>query len=226
LYFYRFFRNFVRYDTELPVFGLFPYIQSLALGYLIGSIPTAFVFVSWKKRIDIRKSGSGNVGAMNTYDITGSVALGALVMVLDILKGMAAVGAAPMLFGGGVPSAGFGGIGAVLGHDYPVWLRFKGGRGLSTTAGVMLLMGWLFVAVWCTLWTVIYIVRRDIHRSNVASSCLTPAVLAVLPAPMIAATLPSFMGRTEFLYLAVVLSLCIIIRHMDHVRDFFKKQQS
>ncbi len=226
MYFRGFFRNFVRYDTELPVFRLFPYIQSLLLGYLIGSFPTAYVLVSWKKRVDIRATGSGNVGALNTYDVTGSAGLGTLVMVIDILKGMAAVAAASMLFPTGPCSQTFAGIGAVLGHDYPVWLKFRGGRGLSTTAGVMLLRGWLFVAVWLSLWIVLYFVPRDIHRANIAASFLTPAALAILPAAVVEGTLPSSMGRGEFLYLAVVLALFIVMRHADRVRDFFKTKQS
>lgn len=202
------------------------YIASLLLGYLIGSFPTAFVLVAWQKRIDIRKAGSGNIGALNTYDITGSAPLGTLVMVVDVLKGIAAVGLSSLFFGRGFCTTGFGGIGAVLGHDFPVWLKFKGGRGLATTAGVTLMTGWMFAAVWCLLWIAAYITGREIHKANIAASVLTPPVLFGIPAGFTEGTLPSFASRGEFLYLAVVLSLLIIIRHLDHVGDFFKPTQS
>jgi len=202
------------------------YIASLALGYLIGSFPSAFMLVSWQKRVDIRKAGSGNVGAMNTYDITGSRALGTLVMVIDVLKGMAALWLSSLFFGRDFFTMGLGGIGAVLGHDFPVWLNFRGGRGLSTTAGVMLIAGWLFVAVWCLVWTAAYILPRNIHKASIAASVLTPLVLFLIPAGITGGTLPPFIHRGEFLYLAVVLNLLIIIRHADHVRDFFKPHQT
>src|SRR5512140_1590079 len=112
-------------------------LLSGATGYLLGSFPTAYILVRWKSKTDIRMVGSGNVGGLNSYVVTKSKALAAIVVLIDALKGVAAVLIAPLITGDSFIFMAAAGIGAVLGHNFPVWLRFKGGRGLATAAGVL-----------------------------------------------------------------------------------------
>ena len=161
------------------------YFGSLLLGYVIGSFPTAYVLVRWQARRDIRASGSGNVGAMNAYGVTGSKPLGIAVLAVDALKGILAVLLSTSAVSGEFWSAAIGGLGAVLGHNYPPWLRFRGGRGLATGAGVMLLLGWGMVAVWCVLWGITYAGWKKIHIANVCASIASPLVLPVMPPGML-----------------------------------------
>jgi glycerol-3-phosphate acyltransferase PlsY len=150
--------------TEIAVL-----LPAVLLGYLLGSIPTAYILVLLRKRVDIRRAGSGNVGALNTYEVTGSRLLGAAVMVVDAVKGAAAV-----VLGG--PPAG---AAAVVGHCYPVWLRFHGGRGLATAAGMVLVIAWPYLAGWLVFWGLGYLVIREVNGGNMIATLLTAALVAV-----------------------------------------------
>src|SRR5262245_59816643 len=177
---------------ELPV-----YAYSLFTGYLIGSFPTAYLLVKWKTRVDIRNAGTGNVGAHNAFDVSGSKSVAAGVLLIDILKGFGAVSICGLLFGQESWSQGLGGIGVIVGHNYPVWLRFKGGRGLAPAVGVMLAIGWIAVLVWCILWLIFYAVLpksvlRRLHVANVAATILSPLVLWAVPANWIQFSLPAY----------------------------------
>ena len=155
-----------------------PVLPAAFAGYLAGSLPTAYLLVRSQRRLDIRRSGSGNVGALNTYEVTGSRALGATVLVTDLLKGMAAVWIG-LLFhpaGGAVAAAG-----AVLGHCYPVWLGFHGGRGLATAAGAVLLLAWPFVPVWGLAWLAAFACVREVNIGNLIATATAGGVAAAAP---------------------------------------------
>jgi glycerol-3-phosphate acyltransferase PlsY len=111
-----------------------PYILSALGGYVLGSIPLGYLLVKHRARVDIRTSGSGNVGAYNAGVVTGSTMLGITVGILDGSKGLAAVLGAWFVFGSFWPAA-IALLASVLGHIAPVWLRWKGGRGLATACG-------------------------------------------------------------------------------------------
>lgn len=205
-----------------------PYLVSAALGYLIGSFPTAYLFIKWKAHIDIRRAGSGNVGAMNAYDITGSRTVGICIMVIDMLKGIIAVAVCALIWGDNVQLMSTGGIFAVVGHNYPVWLSWKGGRGLATSAGIMVVLGWMLVAVWGSLWVMTYSASRNIHKSNILASVISPFVLLLFPEPWLNSILPSFTRVNIFIITSFVISIMILLRHVDVIREFLNgyKQQS
>jgi acyl phosphate:glycerol-3-phosphate acyltransferase len=104
------------------------------LGYLIGSVPFAFLIARWAGGLDIRAVGSGNVGAANVLRAAGARAA-AWTALFDVAKGAGAV-AAVWSAGGSVPAAAAAGVAAIAGHVYPVWLRFRGGKGVATSFGV------------------------------------------------------------------------------------------
>ena len=152
---------------------------SFAVGYVIGSFPTAYVLVLWKTRIDIRDAGSGNVGALNSYEVTRSRLVGILVLLVDLAKGMAAVWVTGALSGGAFEGPAAGTLGAVAGHNFPVWLKGRGGRGLATAAGAMLVLSWPWVVIWVVLWVASFLPLRRINIAN-AIACGAGLVLIVL----------------------------------------------
>jgi len=137
---------------SLPALAL----MSLVLGYLLGSIPFGLLLTRAAGLGDIRTIGSGNIGATNVLR-TGHKGLAAATLILDALKGFAAV-LICATFG---PIAAIGAaVGAVLGHMFPVWLRFKGGKGMATALGVMWGLSWPVGAIACAAWLAIAAVFR------------------------------------------------------------------
>ncbi|RKH54741.1 glycerol-3-phosphate 1-O-acyltransferase PlsY [Corallococcus llansteffanensis] len=108
----------------------------LLLGYLCGSVPFGVLLTRWLRGVDVRDSGSGNIGATNVTRVAGKK-LGAVVLLLDALKGALPVGLALHWMPGDARSHALVGLAAVLGHVYPVWLRLKGGKGVATALGVL-----------------------------------------------------------------------------------------
>src|SRR5215470_19951753 len=126
-------------------------LVALLLGYVLGSIPFGLILTRMAGLGDIRAIGSGNIGATNVLR-TGRKGLAAATLVLDALKGVAAVLIAATL---GPLAAIAAAVGAVVGHMFPVWLRFKGGKGVATTIGVMWGLSWPVGAITCAAWLVI-----------------------------------------------------------------------
>ncbi len=121
------------------------------LGYLLGSIPFGLLLTQAAGLGDIRKVGSGNIGATNVLR-TGRKGLAAATLLLDALKGVVAVLIADQV--GQIPAVGAA-AGAVLGHMFPVWLRFRGGKGVATTLGVMWGLSWMVGAIACITWLLV-----------------------------------------------------------------------
>ncbi len=203
------------------------YLLGLLLGYIIGSFPTAYLLVKWKSRLDIRKAGTGNVGAMNAFDVTNSKLLGFGVLGFDLLKGMAAVELSSYFFGHSFWIMGVGGLASIVGHNFSPWLRFKGGRGLATAAGVMLILGWIIVALWCTLWALTYAYAKSVHLSNISASILTPAVIAFTPESVLRILLNEYPGYNNFLFMTAATCALVLLRHYQYfteLRTLFQKK--
>ena len=203
--------------------------MSLFLGYFIGSFPSGYLLVKWKSRLDIRKAGTGNVGTMNVLDVTGSKPLALAVLAIDLSKGILAAAAALLITGYQFWYLSSAGIGAVLGHSFPVWLKFRGGRGLAASAGVMLVLGWIFVVLWLMVWILMYMVAKNIHIANVSASILGPSVLFLLPDRFLQSFLSSSTMIADVRILALALCLIILIRHKDPIMvlwRLFRKTQT
>ena len=199
---------------------MFFLILSGLFGYLLGSIPTAYILVRWRAKVDIRKTGSGSVGAFNSYDVTKSKLIGAAVLVIDLLKGVAAVFGARLLFGPGFSAGAAGGIGATLGHNYPLWLGFKGGRGLATATGVMITAGAVFVLLWGAGWFAGYKLSKDINIGNAVGSLLTLIVILVLPSSWLMLVVYGT-STTDFRIFGALLLGIILMRLIEPVREYF-----
>jgi glycerol-3-phosphate acyltransferase PlsY len=152
---------------------------SILVGYLAGSVPFAFLLAR-RAGIDVRRVGSRNVGAANVLRNTG-VGRALLVMVLDVAKGAAAVGLALSTGGSGV--AALTGAAAVVGHVYPVWLRFHGGKGVAVAAGVFAILTPLATAIAMTLFLVIVSATRYVSLGSVAATLALPPAAWLTGAP-------------------------------------------
>ncbi len=182
----------------------------LALGaYLIGSIPFAFLLVKTFAGKDIRLEGTGNVGAMNSFDVTGSKLLGIAVMGLDALKGVTAVVLAVHYFGDEDYVKQASAFFAVLGHCYPLWLKFHGGRGLATAMGACLLFVPSLVIAWGAVWVLAWLYSKKLHFCNISA---TFCVILIEPI---------FLPVNYYLFLVLLAGL-ILLRHRDVMKEAFK----
>jgi glycerol-3-phosphate acyltransferase PlsY len=155
---------------------LFNYLAALALGYLLGSIPFGLVLTRLAGTADIRSIGSGNIGATNVLR-TGRKGLAAATLLGDMLKGTAAVLIAREVWGHDAALAA--GLGAFLGHLFPVWLRFKGGKGVATYIGILLGLAPLGALVFCLVWLAVAAATRFSSLAALVAGAVTPVFLWV-----------------------------------------------
>jgi glycerol-3-phosphate acyltransferase PlsY len=152
------------------------FIAVALISYLLGSIPTGYL-AGKLRGIDIRSVGSGNIGATNVFRALGRTA-GTVVLALDILKGFCACRFVPAMFEA-MPSENLrivAGIAAILGHNYTCWLRFRGGKGIATSAGVLL--GWmpLVLLIVLAVWILVFATSRYVSLASVSAAVALPAV--------------------------------------------------
>jgi glycerol-3-phosphate acyltransferase PlsY len=161
-------------DTA-PVLTALPWwAAAFILGYLAGSLPFGLLLTRLAGTHDLREIGSGNIGATNVLR-TGRKDLAAATLVCDALKGTLAVLAASHLAG---PDAAIAaGLGAFLGHLFPAWLGFKGGKGVATFIGLLIAFAWPVALGFCAIWLVIAFATRYSSLSALVASALTPAML-------------------------------------------------
>ncbi|RYC17611.1 glycerol-3-phosphate 1-O-acyltransferase PlsY [Ciceribacter ferrooxidans] len=154
--------------------GLPALIAVLSLGYLLGSIPFGLILTRMAGHGDLRQIGSGNIGATNVLR-TGNKKLAAATLLLDALKATAAAVAAQAVFGA---NAGLlAGFAAFIGHLFPVWLGFKGGKGVATYIGTLLGVTPLMVAVFAVVWLSIAFITRYSSLSALIATLVIPVVL-------------------------------------------------
>jgi glycerol-3-phosphate acyltransferase PlsY len=151
------------------------YAAALIFGYLCGSIPFGVLLTRFAGAPDLRGVGSGNIGATNVLR-TGRKSLAAVTLAGDILKGTVAVAVISLVFGR--DAALYAALGAFLGHLFPVWLGFKGGKGVATYIGLLLgLALWLGLIAFCLIWVAIAAASRYSSLAALAASAVTPAAL-------------------------------------------------
>lgn len=182
----------------------------LLAAFLLGSVPTGYL-VGRLRRIDIRQHGSGNIGATNVLRTLGKP-LGILVFVIDALKGLAAVLVPLWLLGPDVPAwlPVMAGVAAVAGHNYTPWLGFKGGKGIATSAGVLLgLMPWAVLVV-AVVWFAVFSATRYVSLASMLAALALPVAVAGLWSAGIG-------GNAPLLVFALLLSALAIWRHRSNI---------
>ena len=178
------------------------YAAALAFGYLLGSIPFGVLLTRLAGTADVRSIGSGNIGATNVLR-TGNKWIAALTLALDALKGAAAVIATDIAFNRDL--ALIAGLGAFLGHLFPLWLAFKGGKGVATYIGVLAGLYWPAVIAFGAIWLVAAALTRYSSLSGLVASLAMPFVLYAL-------------GRRPEAFLFVLLTLLLWARHHANIR--------
>jgi acyl phosphate:glycerol-3-phosphate acyltransferase len=189
--------------------SLWPLAAGFALAYLLGSIPFGLLLTQLAGLGDIRRIGSGNIGATNVLR-TGRKGLAALTMLLDFGKGLAAV-----LIGAALAPeiAIAAAIGVVLGHMFPIWLRFKGGKGVATAGGVVMALSWpVGVAAFAT-WLVVAAIFRYSSLAALTACVLAPGFALIFTGS----------DRAAVIGLASVL---VIFRHRENVRRLLSGEES
>ncbi|MGD9741805.1 MAG: glycerol-3-phosphate 1-O-acyltransferase PlsY [Dongiaceae bacterium] len=186
-----------------------PLLLAALGGYLLGSIPFGFLLTKWAGLGDIRAIGSGNIGATNVLR-TGNKRLALLTLLLDGAKGAAA-----LLIGaqGGPAMALAAGGGAMLGHLFPVWLKFKGGKGVATALGILLALDWQVGALACLTWLAVALLFR---YSSLA------ALLALAAAPIYGFFLA---GSTAAIF-ALGLAILVWVRHHENIGRLLRGEES
>ena len=162
----------IHWPLDLPHVG-----AALAFGYLLGSIPFGLILTRLAGTQDIRSIGSGSIGATNVLR-TGRKGLAAATLLCDMLKGTAAVLIAQHWWGRDL--ALLASLGAFLGHLFPLWLRFKGGKGVATYLGILIAVAWPAALAFAGVWIAVAAVTRYSSLSALIASAATPAILFLL----------------------------------------------
>jgi len=175
---------------------------ALILGYLLGSIPFGLIFTRSAGTEDLRAIGSGSIGATNVLR-TGRKGLAAATLICDALKGTVAVVIAGYF--GGPNAAMLAALGAFLGHLFPVWLKFRGGKGVAVYIGVLIGLFWPAAVVFCVLWLAVAAASRYSSLAAVVASFVTPIFLW-------------WFGHPALASLFAVLTLLLFWAHRENIR--------
>ncbi|WP_029039841.1 glycerol-3-phosphate 1-O-acyltransferase PlsY [Cucumibacter marinus] len=161
------------------------YPAALIIGYLLGSIPFGLLITRMAGLGDVRNIGSGNIGTTNVLR-TGRRELAALTLIGDAGKGAVAVLAVRYFFGS--EAAVIAGVAAFLGHCFPVWLGFKGGKGVATYIGVMLALNWIVGLLFCVVWIIIAVIRRYSSLAALIAAASAPVFAWIWDTPLLSFT--------------------------------------
>lgn len=175
-------------------------VPALAIGYLLGAIPFGILLTRLAGAGDLRTIGSGNIGATNVLR-TGRKGLAAATLLLDLLKGAAAVWIAGAIWPGSEPYAA---AGAFVGHCWPVWLRFRGGKGVATLMGIALALHWPIALVFAVLWIGLLATLRISSVAGMAAAVSTPITAALT-------------DRFDLALLLLGLAILCLIKHRENI---------
>jgi glycerol-3-phosphate acyltransferase PlsY len=190
------------------------------LAYLLGSIPAGYI-AGRIAGVDVRKVGSGNIGATNVTRVLGK-RFGYPVFIVDFAKGLAAVTLGVMIAKAAQSTPQFvdlcgaiAAISSVIGHSYPIWLGFKGGKGVATSLGSLFGLNWVAAAVACVVWISVFQLTRYVSLSSIAAALALPVTIATMV----------FLKQLQtpiLLYFAVLLAAIIVLRHRSNLSRLLK----
>lgn len=186
--------------------------------YLLGSIPFGLLIVKLAAGTDIRESGSGNIGAANVARNAGLIA-GALTLLLDAAKGYAAVWLAARLTNGNIRWMMFAAVAAVIGHMFPVWLQFSGGKGVATGLGIFIPICWQAVAAGVVLWLLVVVFWRYSSLGSIAAAAAMPVFVYFLYAPRHAPPDVVTLGTT-------IIAVFIIVKHRSNIQRLISGEEN
>ena len=186
------------------------HILLIIICYLIGSFPTAYLVVKKWAHKDVTQLGSGNIGTMNVHRATESKLLTLLVLVADMAKGAVAIILAKTFLHHSSSAPILTATAAVLGHNYSLFMGFKGGRGLATAAGALIIYNPLLLLIWLVLWSVPFLLSKILVVGTLSATLLTPFAAYVLR-----------FTQTEIIFTGV-LSVIVLLRHISKVKKLIE----
>jgi glycerol-3-phosphate acyltransferase PlsY len=176
--------------------------------------------------LDITQEGSGNVGAMNSFEVSNSKFVGISVLFIDLLKGGASVLIPILVFGNVFIYPAIGLLFAVFSHCYNPWIFFKGGRGLATAAGGAAIIFPYLLAVWVIFWVLFYVMRKDILLANIAATILSVLVLFGTYRIAFNYAFPKPAGVDILLTASSSILIIIFIKHIEPLKELIQKQKN
>ncbi len=195
------------------------FLTVIILSYLIGSIPTAYIFGRVIKNIDIREHGSGNVGATNAFRVLGK-GPGTAVLIIDIIKGIVPI----VVVAGFLAPYSLGriaaAVGVVCGHNWTCFLNFKGGKGIATTLGVLIgltvaIPEARFAVLLCVLtWVACFLISGIVSVSSIIAAVALPILMVFFCVP------------TSLILLSIVFCIFVVFRHRPNIQRFLKGQEN
>lgn len=187
------------------------FLWAVVLSYVIGSIPNGLLIGKWMKGIDIRQFGSKNIGATNAYRVLGPWPA-FCVFITDLAKGVAGVYIGSFLVG--TPLAMIaGGIAAIAGHNWSMFLKFKGGRGVATGLGVIAVIAPKVTIIVFIVWALIVYFTRYVSLGSIVAAALVPFLMW------------AFGEQQEFLYFGIVAAVFVIVRHRPNIERLLKGEE-
>ena len=199
------------------------YLLSSVIGYLLGSFPTAYIFLKQSKGIDITNEGSGNVGAMNSFEVTKSKVIGYSVFLVDFLKGFGSALIPVLLFPNEFIYPALSLLFAVFSHCYNPWINFKGGRGLATAAGGAAFMFPFLLVVWSVLWAIFYVMRKNIILANISSTVLSLLVVFGTSDIAVKYAYPKPVNLGVLLLVSSAVLVIIFIKHIEPLKELISE---
>lgn len=196
------------------------------IAYILGTFPSAYLIVKMASKGDILKAGTGNAGAMNSYEVTGRKEIGLVVFVLDMLKGYFAVMIALELTRNDFLWAAIAAVASVLGHNFNIWYKFKGGRGLATAAGALMQINIIGILAWGIIWLPFYyILKKEVHAGNILATILAPVAVFIIPYSFLSRFDIFVFEKGEYFYLILALGIVIMLRHIKPLRELMNKNK-
>jgi glycerol-3-phosphate acyltransferase PlsY len=182
-----------------------PYLLIALLSYLLGSIPFGYILVRALRHEDVRQTGSGNIGATNVSRT--SPALGLITLFLDACKGLASVFIARILFPGNATLAAWAALFAIIGHIFPVWLRFRGGKGVATSLGSFLLLAPKIVLLSIAIFVAVIALLRYVSLASMAAVAAFPFLLWLFGA-----------SHNTIIAITAAASVLVLLMHHENMR--------
>lgn len=202
------------------------YLISSTIGYLLGSFPSAYILLKKSRGKDITKEGSGNVGAMNSFEVTNSKLIGISVFLIDFLKGLASTLIPIFLFSGEFIYPALSLLFAVFSHCYNPWINFKGGRGLATAAGGAAFMFPYLLIIWALLWVIFMVMRKNILLANISSTVLSLFVVYGTSEIAVKYAFPQPVNLDVLLMVSSAALIIIFIKHIEPLKELIAEQKN
>lgn len=201
------------------------YLLSAVIGYLLGSIPAAYLILKKSREIDITKEGSGNVGAMNSFEISKSKFIGLFVLIIDALKGLLSVYLCLLIFPVNFVYPAVALFFAVFSHCFNPWLDFNGGRGLAAAAGGAALLFPFALVLWVLLWILIYLIKKDILWANIFATLAAMIIIFASPEFALKYSFPRASTIGELILFSMALLIIIFVKHIEPFKEIIKNKK-